>query len=285
VTTALTALLADPTEWFNVHIIGMGANAAAAASLAAVVDAQMVIAEAAFRYCYASIECPTAEVDATIAAAFATFVSPRTMVCVGDIGHQSYINGLRVRRNCGIAVCSRLALVPPSEHPGDVSRGPLPSVKSLYPNFGQTGWSPSYLDSQRFTTLRTWVKKRGYYVTRGNMMAENGSDFANVMNRRVMDVACGAAYLALLEVVNDKVPVNDAGTIYGPAAAATEKYVANQITVALDGNATNVTVSVSKTEQILTTKRYPVSIGLRPFGYAEDIRATIGFVNPAIAAA
>jgi hypothetical protein len=281
VTSAFTALLADPTEWGYAHVVGQGANAAAAATMAGVVDTQMALAQAAFRYVFGVIECPTSEADSALISAFQSFVSDRTMVCAGDIGHVSAVNGWVIRRNCATVVTSRLALIPAKEHPGKVQRGPVKNVKSLYRNEAAT---PA-LDAQRFTTLRTFVKKQGYFVTRGNMMAVNGSDYSNVMNRRVMDIACTYAYSSLLTVLNDTVPVDKAtGYIYPPAAAATERLVRSDILGGLNGNARDVSVTVSKTEAILSTKRYPVDIGVLPFGYAEQIVTTIGFVNPALAA-
>lgn len=132
--------------------------------------------------------------------------------------------------------------------------------------------------------MTTFVGKQGFFVTRGNMMAVNGSDFANVMNRRVMDIACKYAYASLLNVLNDDVKVDKAtGFIYPPEAAAVERLVRSDIMGGLNGNAQDVSVSVSKTEPILSTKRYPVDIGVLPFGYAEQITTTIGFVNPALA--
>lgn len=289
VTNAFTALFADPTEWGFAHVINQGGTVAAAASLAALADTQMVLAQAAFRYVFTIIECPTIDnttppgssiTDSAIISAFASFVSERVMVCAGDIGHVSAVNGRVIRRNCATVVSSRLAQIPAKEHPGKVQRGPLKNVKSLYRNEATT---PA-LDAQRFTTLRTFVKKQGYYVTRGNMMAVNGSDYSNVMNRRVMDIACTYAYASLLTVLNDSVPVDKAtGYIYPPAAAATERLVRSDILGGLNGNARDVSVTVSKTEAILSTKRYPVDIGVLPFGYAEQIVTTIGFVNPALA--
>ena len=285
VTAALAGLLADPTDWGFVHVIGQASTAAGAAALAAIVDAQMVAAAAAFRYVFGIVECPTLDsggaliADATISGAFTSFVSERTMVCVGDIGHISSFNGWTLRRNCSTAVASRLSQIPAREHPGKVVRGPLKGVKSLYRNETAT----PYLDAQRFTTLRSFVKKQGFFITRGEMMAVNGSDYANVMNRRVMDIACSYAYGSLLNVLNSDVAVDKGtGFIYPPEAASVERAVRGDILRGLNGNARDATVQVSKTEPILSTKRFPVDIGILPFGYAEQIVTTIGFINPAL---
>lgn len=280
VTNALTALLADPTEFGFFHIIGQPANAAAAASMAAVVDTQAQNAFAAFRFVFGVHECPTSESDSTVATAFANFVSDRTMVCAGDIGHISSITAGRViRRNCSTVVATRLAAVKAKIHPGKVADGAVKNVKNIFRDEFKT----PYLDAQRFTTMRTWPKRRGFYITRGMMMADQGSDFANVQNRRVMDIALGFLYQGLLQIVNSEVPVDPkTGFLYGPYAEAIEKSLRNTIIVGLDGNAIDVRVAVSRTEPILTTKRFPASVGIIPYGYAEFIYGTIGFVNPAL---
>lgn len=285
VNAAMAVLTADAREWAFFQIIGQGASAAAAASMAAVVDTQAFIAEAGFRYVFGISECPTVEVDATITAAFASFVSTRTMVCVGDIGHISSVTpGRVIRRNCATVIASRIALCQPKEHPGKFSLGAVKNVKSLYPNFGATTWNPITLDGARFATMRTLPKAVGYFVTRGNLMAANGSDFSNVMNRRCMDLACGFGYQALLQILNSEIQTDPStGFIYEPVAAGVEVFTRAQIITGLGGNITQARVTVSRTEPILSTKKFPVSIGIIPFGYAEFINVTIGFVNPALA--
>ncbi len=283
VTTAVTALLADPTEFGFFHIMGQPTNSAGAVSMSAVVDTQAQAAFANFRFIFGIHECPTSESDSTIATTYANFVSDRTMVCAGDIGHLSSVTpGRVIRRNCSIVVASRLSATKPKEHPGKVKSGAVKNVKSLYRDEATT----PYLDAQRFTTMRTLRKKRGYFITRGNMMADSGSDFANVMNRRVMDVALGYLYQALLDILNDELAVDPkTGFIYEPIASALERFIRNQIIVGLAGNVIDAKVSISRTEPILTTKRFPCSVGLVPYGYAEFITGTIGFVNPALQAA
>lgn len=284
VSAALAVLLADPREWAFCQVVGQGVTAASSASMAAVIDTQMFIAEAAFRWVFGMVECPTQEVDATISAAFTSFVSTRTMVTAGDIGHISSITpGRVIRRNCGTVVASRIALCKPKEHPGKFKLGALKNVKSLYQNFGATTWNPITLDGARFTTLRTIPKATGYFVTRGNMMAANGSDFSNVMNRRCMDLACGFVYQALLQKLNDEIPTDPAtGFIYEPEATSVDAYVDSYVTNAMAGNVIDIRVRVSRTEPFLSTKRFPVSIGILPYGYAEFITVTIGFINPAL---
>jgi hypothetical protein len=284
VTTAIAALLALPTEWGFLHAIGMGANAAAAATLAATVDTQMTVAETAFRYVFGVVECPTSESDSTIATAFVNFASTRIMVCAGDIGHLSTLSGRVIRRNVATVATSRIAAIQPGEDPAWVGRGALKNVKSLYRDEQKT----PLLDAARFTTARTHVGLAGYYLTNGNMMAAGGSDFNFVMRRRVMDVACRITRAGLLPRVNQAVRVDrKTGFIDERDAVTIERLLTAQLTAAVvdTSDASAASVVVSRTENMLSTNRLPVDVRVVPLAYAKTIKTTIGFSNPALLAA
>jgi hypothetical protein len=286
VAAALVIFLASRTPIFMVHVVGMGASAAACATLAATVDTSMTAAETSQQYEMAIVECPTVEIDATIATAFASLSSRRVGVCVGDIGHiSSSTPGRVIRRNVGIAYASRLCAIRPAEHPGYVgsTKGKLANVASLYSNFGSASWSPDFLDSNRFVTARGFPG-RGYYITRGNMMAPAGDDYSSVMNRRVMDVASTQAIFSAQPFLNKDLKVNAAGTIYEPEAVAIESIIRSDEEAQLisTDNASSVEVTISRSERILTTKTMPMTIAIVPKGYAENIPILIGLINPAI---
>ena len=287
VATALAAFLATRTPVAFVHVIGAGASAAAAATLAATVDSAMTAAETAQLFEFGIIECPTTEVDSALATAFVTFVSRRVMVCAGDIAHiSSATPGRIIRRNCSVVIGSRLCAIKPSEHPGYVgsTKGNLPNVSSLYPNGSSAGWLPDVLDANRFATLRS-LPNRGYYVTRGRIMATAGDDYDNVMNRRVIDVACTQGIFSMQPFLNKDLKAPN-GTIFDPEAVKIECIVRNQLEAAIvnTDDATSVTVTLSRTEKILITKSMPTTIAVVPKGYAENIPILIGLINPAIAA-
>jgi hypothetical protein len=286
VTAALTALLALPTEWGFVHVIGMGADSAAAATLAATVDTQMTAAQTAFRYVFGAVECPTngsgssTEADSVVAAAFANFASTRIMVCAGDIAHISSLSGKVIRRNIATVATSRIAAIEPGEDPAWVGRGALKNVKSLYRDEQKT----PLLDAARFTTARTHVGLAGYYLTNGNMMAAGGSDFNFVMRRRVMDRGCQVTRAGLLPRLNQSIRVNKTGNIDERDAVTIERQLTEQLKAALVAtrNASDCAVVVSRTEAVLTTNTLPVDVRIRPLGYAKFIDVTIGFSNPAL---
>lgn len=294
VTNAFTALLAAPTEWAWTHIVGMGASAAAAASLAATVDAQMTIAQTGFRFVFGVIECPTSESDATVAAAFTNFVSTRVGVCAGDAAMVSGISGRVIRRNIGTAYTSRLAAIRPAEHPGWVGspQGPIKNIgvlkvagvsTSLFRDEGKT----PLLDANRFVTARTHVGVSGFYITRGNMMAAGGSDFSSVMNRRVMDMSCRIVRAAAILYLNKDLLIDSKGHIATTEAEAIDSFITQELVAGVvnTNNASSALVQVSRTDIILTTKTLNIDVRVVPKGYAETIVVTIGLLNPALALA
>jgi len=294
VNTAMTLLLANALEWSFVHVVGQATSAAGAATMASTLDTHMQTAEVAFRYVFAVTECPTTETDSTVAAAFASFVSKRVAVCAGDIGHLSSITpGKVTRRNCGTVVASKIASARPGTSIAWVEDppNPLKSVKSLY----RSGIEADILDAGRFTTVGQKTGVIGYFVVHGQTMASPGSDFTPIYARRVMDVACRVTRASLLPYTSQKIPVNpagqtNAGKIQEKWAVAKEALIRKKLLAALnigpgagdDADAVDASVVFDRNEPILSTKTFKVAVRVTPFGYAENIAATIGFQNPAL---
>lgn len=281
-TTAFTTLLGNAAEWGFVHVVGTWANAAGAASASAIVDTQMALAQTAFRFAFGIIECPTTESDSTVSTAFASFASSRTMVCAGDIGAVSPINGRILRRNCAWVVAAHIAAIQPGEDAAWVgTRNPVKNVASLYRDEQKT----QFLDAQRFTTMRTLPGRPGYFITNGNMMASPGSDFNLVQRRRVMDAACRITRQAELPYLNGSVRINPSnGFIDERDAQQFEAEVNGQLKagVVATGDASASSVVVNRSANILSTSILPVTVRIVPLGYMKQISTSIGFTNPAL---
>ncbi len=281
VTNGLTALLADSASWGFVHIVGTPSSAAAAATLAGVVDSSMTAAQTNFRYVFGVTECPTTESDSTVVAAFASFASRRIMVAAGDIGHISRLTGKILRRNCAWVVTSRIAGIRPGKDPAAVSIGPVPNVRSLYRDERRT---PA-LDAGRFATMRTFVDFAGYYVTNGNMMAPSGSDFSLVQYRRVMDRACQVVRAFEIPLLSEEVRIDlKTGYIDERDAQAFEAKGNSALATALVAtkDASGATVSMSRTTNLLSSGSEPVQVSIVPLAYLKELDNTIGFSNPAL---
>lgn len=286
-TNAFTATLGSAVQWGFAHVAATPASASAAATTAATIDAQMTIAQLAYRFVFTVMECPTVEIDTTIIAAFSSFVSARLVVCVGDVGALSPVNGRILRRNNAWIFTAHLAAIGAGEDPAFVgSTSPPKNVVSLYPNFGATTWTPDTLDANRFTTMRTFPGKPGYFFTNGNTMASPGSDFNLVQRRRVMDIACTVARNVLLDYLNGSVRVNKTtGYIDERDAQKIEGRVNAILRNALvaPGFATDTSVVLNRTTNLLSTNNEPVSVRVTPLAYLKTISVTMGFSNPALA--
>jgi hypothetical protein len=299
VTNGFTTLLAQATEWGFAHLVGMGANSAAAAATAAVLDTQMTTAETAYRFVFAVLECPTSEIDSTVITSFSSFTSRRVMVCAGDIRHVSPLTGRVLRRNCAFVVSSRLAAIQPGEDAAWVG-SPIGAVSQIQP--ATTSTSGLYrdeaktpaLDAAGFTTMRTFTGRKGYYITSARMMAPGGSDFTYAVARRVMDLACRIVRQAELPYVNGNVRVNgpgttNPGTIDARDSGRFEATVNAQLAAALlntsPQQASATSVVMSRTQNILSTNAEPVTVRVTPLGYLRSIPTSMGFNNPALALA
>jgi hypothetical protein len=283
-----TALLANASEWGFLHVGGKPASAAAAATLASAIGTVMDLAEAAFRYVFGVIECPQEEGDSAIKSAFASFTHPRVAVCCGDVGLTSVVTLRSERRSVAWPYTAALSASKLSTHPGETTdrngAGPLKGVTSLYRDEEAT---PD-LDPARFVTARTIIGKPGYFITRGRMMAAPGSDFEQVMNRRVMDRICTVTRSALVDFMNRDVRIDPiSGYILEMDAQEIDAIGTGKLeaTILSEGEASSVSLVTSRTDNILTTSTINVDVACVPKGYAETIIATIGFVNPALAAA
>lgn len=309
IATAFTALNTSGVAYSLMHVAGIytatnDAGALTAAdTLAGAIDTHTITNETAFKYTRAIVECPSAgtlyidsdtgpapvasaSTDAALVAQFQDYAATRGRVAVaaGDALLYSVLTGRLHQRNGAWIESARLAAVARAIDPGKVLLGPLGGiVRRIYNDQN----SSSTLDAARFLTLRTFTGKPGYFVTRGVSMADETSDFSNLCNGRVMDLACAVARSALLRYVNSEVRVDpDTGYIDEGEALRIEAAVNNQLNAAIvaTGQASASSVTLSRTTNILSTSTEPVTVRVTPLGYLRNLEMTIGFINPAIQA-
>jgi hypothetical protein len=287
----LTAIGNSPNQFVGIHIAATAASSAAAVSLASTLDTSLTAFAVAYRFVFGVIENPQTESDATIEAAWNAFSSLRVMVCCADVLHISSLSGNIIRRNCAVPIVSRLASINPSIDPGWVGGGKLANVAPATTTqtwFRNESSTPGFVPN-RLTTITTQpTKGQTIFSSTGVMMAPAGSDYASIMNRRVMDVACTTVVGAVVNNVNQGLVVNKAtGTIYDPEASKIEGFVVAQLSAVLltpkPPDATSVSANIDRSENILITGDYSITVGITPKGYSHRINVTIGFVNPAFA--
>lgn len=282
-TAAIDVALADPREWAWLHVVG-----AATPAIAAGVASKMQEAQGAHRYAFAVLEARDVNQDddsgsvaswrSNLGTEWANFADARISIAAGHQELVSPITGRIHRRSSAWAYNGRLAATGVATHPGQVRLGPVQGIVSL---IHDEQASPS-LDQLGFTTFRTIIGRTGFYVTQGRMKAPEGSDFAFVTERRVLDKACRIARNAALRYLNSSVRVDGAGNILEQDAQAIEAHIGGQLAAGLvsPGEASAADVQVQRDGNILSTRALGLKVRVRPLGYISYITIDIGFVNP-----
>lgn len=216
--------------------------------------------------------------------AYAAWSSDWVAVCAGFC-ELSLQDGKIARRPIAWSYSPLLNLISISTDPGQVlDAGKLPGVSYISHDEAVT---PG-LDDSRFTTSRTWDKFAGYYVNQGRMGAAAGSDYDLVQYRRTMNTALEALDMGLALEVNRKLRVNKTtGYIDEIEARGIDQKLDARVRAAVvtEGHATDVTISVHRNDNILSTRKLNVDMQVIGVAYAKTIDATAGYLNPALAAA
>jgi hypothetical protein len=242
---------------------------------------------------------------ATIEASHVNDSSTRVGVSAGHYNVQSPVDQVQYRRPL-----SWLAAIRNSENAiqidlGRVSDGALapvslPSVPTwppaiLSPVFGGTGDGFLYhneaanpgLDAARFMTALTYVGLPGFYITDPQLMAPPGSDFNELEHGLVIDAACLVWYLFATQQLRSGVRVNKTtGFIFETDRQQIQMAGTQALrNILTPGNVvTDVYVTISATDPILSTSTLNATVSVIPLGLIEVINTVVQFQNPALQA-
>lgn len=297
--TALDVMAADSRDWPLVMIVGApggadnAAKATAAAALIAAVQTKCDAYAALGRYMRAIVEGPDVTADSAGATALTggltTTTARRTLMCAGYLRIPSQILPRQMRVSSAWPVVARLAALPFSQDPGD---GGLGSLDGIIGATLETSTSErSLYDAGRVICLQTINGVTGYVTSNSATLAPTGSDYAEIMNCRVMDEGSRAGRAKLLQYRRSRIRVGKAGTVNaGKIDERDAQLIENSIQSAIanaiinSGNATNVTVAIPRGDNLLSTNKLRARIRIQPFAYAKTIEAEIGLDNPALQA-
>lgn len=278
------AALADPSNFFKVHLVGQPSTVAAAVTLATSLGARLDEAALAYRFLYGTVELPE-DTDSNIKAAVAAVSDTRVELAAGFADCVSSLDrggmrGVAFKASAALASTARAAGVAPSEHLGRVRTGPVAGVLRLYRDERVT---PG-LDEARCTTLRTHVGRPGFFITRGRLAHPPGSDYQRVEYRRVMDVAARQVTLDAQQYLNDSLLVDSAGRILEEEARSIESTLSSGLRAVLvqPGDASDAYAQVNRTDNLTSTSTLRVKARVRPLGYAEFIDVDLGFETPSL---
>lgn len=255
-----------------------------------VCNTKMAAAEVAFRYAFAIVDGMTTASDSVASQAVATLDSKRVGSVPSTVRFISPVSSRKYLRPAAWPVVARIAATEAHTHPGQVDLGALVDVTNSTRDERLT----EALDAARYGTLRTFIGLQGTYVTRARLFAGAGSDYAQVMNRRVIDKACRVARAGLLRFLNKDLRINPStstvlagqpgapGTIDERDARVIESAVGSLLNDALvaSGNASSVRVQLSRVDNLLSTSTLKAAVRVVPKAYAETITADIALNNP-----
>lgn len=149
------------------------------------------------------------------------------------------------------------------------------------------------LDDQRFTTLRTWDGLAGVFVTNPRIKSAAGSDFEFIQHRKVMNLARRTLRIYFTRRLSKPVRVSaTTGFILESEALEIERGADAVMRAALlakpkasgggiDGKIQRF-VSLSRTDNLLSTKTMTVQASVIPLAYPKAIEISLGFKNPAL---
>lgn len=294
ITAGFTALLADTFVPAFIHLAGTFDTAANAALAAAALVTGTTNCFNAFRY-VGAIQDAGADTNATTISGFSAVSSTRLMPGYGrvDIISQKPIVGLGFRRAsvaCVLAARAADALV--STHLGRVASGSIDGIPGPSTDFGSPVTHDEYLteamDVEGFATLRSWIGRSGYYITRGRIKAPPGSDYQRWEYRRVMDLASTVTHRTLQTFINSSVRTKADGTIDEADARKVEAAVNAQLSIALleplnaegtKGHVSAAGFTVDRSNNILQSNTLQGNVAIQPLAYQEQQNILLGFVS------
>jgi hypothetical protein len=296
---AWDALVAEPNQYTKnmraVFVVGTPADAAATASLASTLDTKVQALAAAGKYTrvFMAAGFGAAEDETDLITALASFTSStgRVGIAAYDLELASALDtGKQYRRSTLFEVGRAVARNPIHYDLGQTQDdgkggGPMVGVTGIYTAGGvkkqvfNTEWQS--LDTARFITPRTWIEGDGYFLTQGNMMAADGSDYALSQFGFIMDEACRVAQTVIFKYAN-KYLRTDATTGYIDASEADG--IDDAIKAALDKRL----VVPESIQEVVARVRRDVDVGdtglrarvyLRAFDYVKKAYVDLGFVE------
>lgn len=211
-------------------------------------------------------------------ADFVTAFSPLALNLMStSMGSDSIVSALTGRinlRNPAQAISSRLAATAPQIDPG------LGSLPGLSNDNGVTTALATALqfNADRAMSTQFIPGQTGAYVITGVSLESPTGDYTLVELQRVIAKVYNAARLALAPYRNANVPTAAGGVIDPGYAKTMNSQIAAAINATCSTNYQGLSVTVSLTANVQSTRTLPVAISVVPFAYLQTINGTIGFI-------
>lgn len=282
---AFTAITNDSTGWDFIVCSGRQATGAAAATLAAALQTQLVTLANNYRYKRGIIDGGD-EAYAAILTAFASTVANRTLVSYRGAVYSTPKpfpgwGSPKARLVRGVAQKAHDALI--STDLARVKSGPLSSVASIEHDEQKT----EVLDVAKITTARTIPGLTGFFITNARLKSAAGSDFQYWQHGRIMDVACATVYSEQAKWLSAGIRTNPDGTVDERDAQAIETAVTNALNAQLiqptnaegtRGHVSRLQYTINRLTNFQSTGIMLSELAIQPFGYIKRFTTTLGLV-------
>jgi len=296
--TAFDALVADGTEFSLLHVVGIPADAATMASLAAAVESKLTtVSTDRHMQVRGIIDGPEGVSNSALKTAVAGIAaSPRTTIGA-DFCPLTSVLSSRVEkrpaswplfaRACKVEISTALHATDPDES------GPLPRVGPLksratdpvqYSYHDETTATVK-LDDGRIACLRTWPGKSGVYINLARTLAALTSDFTELHRGRVLDEAMRVGYRYMFPLVGSKQAVNRTdGKISERDAVGIELGGRSALVKALvnEDHADDAEFVIVRSDNVLATGLLKYRVRVQPKFHPNFIEGEFGFSNPAL---
>jgi len=282
---AVAVLNADPTEWAFMALIGKPPDAVAGAAVFAALATHMATFEGNFRFVRACMDAGN-DSTANIITQYSTVSSNRVMAVYGDsdvISNKPYPGWGAPKISAVVPVAARATGSLVSTALGRVASGNLTGVLEI----SHDEFFDEVLDQHRIATLRTHLGRQGFYVTRGRLKSDPGSDFTDWQLGRVMDVACRETFIGQQSFLNIGVRTQaGTGFIDERDAQRLETSVTGKLRQQLTqpinaegtpGQVSGLRYAIDRTNNIVATSTIISEVAIQPLGYARFITTTLGF--------
>lgn len=205
-------------------------------------------------------------------------------VLIGDTESRS---GATTSNGAAVGVLAgRLAAYSPKVNPGKVRNGALVPTKFFVVDTPVELYDNEAMNDKGYIAFTTHAGRSGYYIMDAPLACPSSDDYHYITHRRIINEAFRLSYDALLDFLLDEVPANADGTIQAVYAKTMESAVVRKISTSMsedlsadqtDPKDVGVKCFVDPSQNIVSTSKVNVNVGIRPFGYNRWIDVMLGF--------
>ncbi len=185
-------------------------------------------------------------------------------------------------------LAARLASIPVQENPGRVRRGSLKSLTAYVVDTPVEEYDVEALHDKGYITIRTHVRKSGYYISDDPLATDPSEDYNGIARRRVIDKAFRLAHNIASDEILEDFNLTNEGKI-DPFYAKTvegniEREIAQQMTAngelsadPIDKNDLGVKAKFDTDAIVSNTNKIGLTLKVRPKGYARFFIISLGY--------